>query len=83
MSERLKPSPEQAAAQKGIRRAETLILSLFKGMKLRGPTLLINFTGYVEEFGVAVTSNNSLFVIIFSSNRDTVSYFLAFCLGHL
>eukprot|EP00435_Cladocopium_sp_Y103_P021182 s564_g5.t1 len=54
MSERLKPSPEQAAAQKGIRRAETLLISLFKGMKLRGPTLLINFTGYVEEFGVAV-----------------------------
>lgn len=54
LSERLKPSPEQAAAQKGVRRAETLLISLFKGMKLRGPTIIINFTGYVEEFAVAV-----------------------------
>lgn len=54
MSERLKPSPEQAAAQKGVLRAETLLISLFKGMKLRGPTLIINLTGYAEEFAVAV-----------------------------
>ena len=66
MSERLKPSPEQAAAQKGISRAETLLVSLFKGMKMRGPTLLINFTGYVEEFGVAVTSNDSFYVVTIS-----------------
>lgn len=54
MSERLKPSPEQAAAQKGVRRAETLLVSLFRGMKLRGPTIICNLTGYVEEFAVAV-----------------------------
>lgn len=54
MSERLKPSPEQAAAQKGVRRAENLLMSLFKGMKLRGPTIICNLTGYVEEFAVAV-----------------------------
>jgi len=66
MSERLKPSPEQAAAQKGISRAETLLVSLFKGMKMRGPTLLIKFTGYVEEFGVAVTSNDSFYVVTIS-----------------
>ena len=55
MSERIKPSPEQAAAQKGVLRAEKLLMSLFKNVNLKGPAIICNFTGYVEEFGVAVT----------------------------
>ena len=55
MSERIKPSPEQAAAQKGVLRAEKLLMSLLKNVNLKGPAIICNFTGYVEEFGVAVT----------------------------
>lgn len=66
MSERIKPSPEQAAAQKGILRAETLLMSLFKNMKLKGPAIICNFTGYVEEFGVAVTRLLNLYQILFN-----------------
>ena len=53
MSERIKPSPEQSAAQKGIQRAEILLMSLFKNMKLKGPAIVLNWTGYIEEFGTA------------------------------
>lgn len=54
MSERIKPSPEQSAAQKGVDRAEVLLVSLFKNMKPKGPVIVCNWTGYVEEFGSAV-----------------------------
>lgn len=53
LSERIKPSPEQSAAQKGVARWEVLISSLVKNMTLRGPLLLCNYTGYVEEVGTA------------------------------
>ncbi|CAJ1434150.1 unnamed protein product, partial [Effrenium voratum] len=56
LSERVKPSPEQSAAQKGVMRCEKLLTSLFRNVtqvKAR-PVIVVNFTGYVEEFGAAV-----------------------------
>ena len=53
LTERLRPSPEQAAAQKGSPRMESVILSLFKGMKIDGPVVLTCPTGYVEDIGSA------------------------------
>ena len=55
IADRLRPSPEQAAAQKGVSRCEVLLRSLFRNMKLKGPVLLVNLTGYVEEFGSAAS----------------------------
>lgn len=54
LSERIKPSPEQSAAQKGVPRCEQLLQTLFKNVKPKGPVLLVQWTGYVEEFGSAV-----------------------------
>ena len=55
IAERVRPSPEQSAAQKGIQRAEALLTSLLRGMPFHpsSAALLINWTGYVEEFGTA------------------------------
>ena len=53
LSERTRPSPEQSAARKGVPRAESLLQALLKGSSVRGPVMLVQFTGYVEEFGSA------------------------------
>ena len=54
VSERVRPSPEQCSAQKGCGRLELLIESLLKYTNLKGPVLIVNFCGYVEELGAAV-----------------------------
>ena len=66
MSERIKPSPEQSAAQKGVDRAEVLLVSLFKNMKPKGPIILCNWTGYVEEFGSAVACLPCQYTVLIS-----------------
>ena len=55
LSDRFRPSPEQQSAQKGIERFQLLLDSLFRHVDLRGPVLLVNFTGYVEEVAAAVS----------------------------
>ena len=53
LAERQRPSPEQVAAQKGARRVEVLITSLFTGVKFPGPVVIDNLTGHVEDVGSA------------------------------
>jgi hypothetical protein len=54
-AERFAPSPEQRAAQKGADSALSIIEAGISGMDLKNtPCLVVNFTGYVEDVGVAV-----------------------------
>lgn len=57
LSERSKPSPEQIRAQKGPGKHLALLRSLFSTGKehLKGPVLIVNITGYVEDVGSAVS----------------------------
>jgi hypothetical protein len=59
-ADRYRPSPEQVAAQKGVKRNEIIIQSLFTNMEIAGPVLLVNLTGYVEDVGVAAFALISL-----------------------
>ena len=54
LNDRFRPSPEQAAAQKGARRMEIQMISLFRNMVLKGPVILLSTAGYVEDLGSAV-----------------------------
>ena len=56
LSDRAKPSPEQVRAQKGPQIHTSLLQSLLTldKEKFKGPVLLVNFTGYVEDMGSAV-----------------------------
>ncbi|CAK9079166.1 unnamed protein product [Durusdinium trenchii] len=54
LSERSRPSPEQQSAQKGASRLQLLLESLIKYTPLKGPVLVVNWTGYVEELALAV-----------------------------
>lgn len=53
LAERTRPSPEQQAAQKGVQRIQLLLGSLFRHVTFKGPCIIVNFTGYVEEVGAA------------------------------
>ena len=53
IQERLRPSNEQLAAQKGSKRLEMLVESMLRHCKVAA-CLIINLTGYVEELGLAV-----------------------------
>lgn len=53
LAERTRPSPEQQAAQKGVQRIQLLLDSLFRHVTFKGPCIIVNFTGYVEEVGAA------------------------------
>lgn len=58
IAERQRPSPETTVAQKGEQRWTVLLRSLlaFTGYEMKGKAvLIINFTGYVEELGCAVS----------------------------
>ena len=66
LAERTRPSPEQQAAQKGIQRMQLLLDSLFRHVTFKGPCLLVNFTGYVEEVGAAEPRSDYLVVFVFS-----------------
>lgn len=55
IAERVRPSPEQSSAQKGLQRLEILVDSLVRYVPLKdSPLLIVNFTGYVEELAAAV-----------------------------
>ena len=54
ISERLRPSLEQVAAQKGAKRLEMLLSSALRGCKFRA-VCVVNMTGYVEELAQTVT----------------------------
>jgi hypothetical protein len=53
IADRLRPSPEQVSAQKGVGRLEILWESAVTNMKLPGPLVIVNLTGHVEEGGAA------------------------------
>ena len=53
IAERLRPSNEQLAAQKGSKRLEMLIESCLRHCKFQA-VLVINLTGYVQELALAV-----------------------------
>ena len=53
-SVRSRPSPEQQSAQEGASRLQLLLESLIKYTPLKGPVLVVNWTGYVEELALAV-----------------------------
>lgn len=55
LSDRVRPSPEQTAAQKGQQRLQLLLESMLKHTAIRKPVLIVNMTGYVEELGAAAT----------------------------
>ena len=57
LSERATPSPEQVRAQKGPGKHVALLRSLLSTGKenLKGPVLVCNVTGYVEDVGSAVS----------------------------
>ena len=54
-SDRKRPCVEAARAQKGTHRDKICLTSLYRGVELRGPSVLCNLTGNVEDAGVAVT----------------------------
>lgn len=54
LADRTRPSPEQTAAQKGQGRLQMILESLFRHTSVRGPVLIVNLTGYVEELAAAV-----------------------------
>jgi hypothetical protein len=54
ISDRLRPSNEQLAAQKGSRRHEMLLEASLKHGSFQA-VLVCNLTGYVEELAVAAT----------------------------
>jgi hypothetical protein len=75
LGERVRPSSEQSAAQKGAKRVEILIQSLFKNMEIPGPVVLVNLTGYVEEAGTGVLN-----LMIDQTSLEHVTYISrAFC----
>ncbi|CAK9068870.1 unnamed protein product, partial [Durusdinium trenchii] len=53
ISERLRPSLEQVAAQKGAKRLEMLLSSALRGCKFRA-VCVVNMTGYVEELAQVI-----------------------------
>lgn len=58
IAERQRPSQETTVAQKGEQRWTVLLRSLltFSGYEMKGKAVLVlNFTGYVEELGCAVS----------------------------
>ncbi|CAE7836494.1 unnamed protein product [Symbiodinium sp. CCMP2592] len=57
VNERVRPSPEQLAAQKGCHRCQMLLDSLFRYNPHPGPALLVNLTGYVEDMGHAAAGS--------------------------
>ena len=58
VGDRVRPSPEQTSAQKGIARLELLIEAMFRHTDFKGPVVLVNLTGYVEELAAAVPFSN-------------------------
>lgn len=59
IAERLRPSNEQLAAQKGCRRLEMLLESALRHCKFDA-VLIISLTGYVQELGLAVVRLDKL-----------------------
>ena len=57
ISERLRPSNEQLAAQKGSKRLEMLIEACLRHVKFKA-VLVINLTGYVQEPALTVFGQN-------------------------
>ena len=57
LAERPRPSPEQLRAQKGSQRLQALFGSLLTvaDHQWDGPVVLVNFTPYVEDGGLAVS----------------------------
>ena len=57
LAERPRPSPEQLRAQKGSQRLQALFSSLLTVAEHQwdGPVVLVNFTPYVEDGGLAVS----------------------------
>ena len=53
IAERLRPSNEQLAAQKGAKRLEMLLESCMRHCKFKA-ILICNLTGYVQELALAV-----------------------------
>ena len=53
ISDRLRPSNEQIAAQKGAKRLEMLVSAALRHCKFKA-VLIVNLTGYVEELALAV-----------------------------
>lgn len=54
LSERLRPSSEQLAAQKGSMRLQMLLESCLRHCTFKA-VCVVNLTGYVEEMAVAVS----------------------------
>ncbi|CAK9042526.1 Uncharacterized protein SCF082_LOCUS24459 [Durusdinium trenchii] len=55
IADRLRPSHEQVAAQKGVMRLEFLVSSVLKYTSFPA-VLIVNLTGYVEELAIAVAN---------------------------
>lgn len=53
LADRLRPSNEQVAAQKGARRLEMLLEAALRNTSFPA-VLIVNLCGYVEELGMAV-----------------------------
>lgn len=58
LSERLRPSSEQLAAQKGSMRLQMLLESCLRHCNFKA-VCVVNLTGYVEEMAVAVSRISS------------------------
>lgn len=54
VGDRVRPSPEQTSAQKGVARLELILESMFRHTDFKTPVLIVNLTGYVEELAAAV-----------------------------
>ena len=59
IADRLRPSNEQQAAQKGCQRLEMLLESALRHCKAEA-VLIVNLTGYVEELALAVAGQSVL-----------------------
>ena len=79
LSDRTRPSPEQQSAQKGVERMVALLESLFRHVELKGPVLLVNFCGYVEEVAAAVSQLSFSHAFLFSSFGLATSFVLKLC----
>ena len=57
LAERPRPSPEQLRAQKGRQRLQSLFSSLLSMADYQwdAPVVIVNFTGYVEDAGLAAS----------------------------
>ena len=53
INDRFRPCIETARAQKGPQRDQICFSSLYRGVPLKGPSILCNLTGNVEDAGVA------------------------------